>query len=80
MNGDTYTAMPFGFPKVEVEDGEKKIKFRVPKFDDNVIIDPSVTPGRVPKNASPSPAALCLKIHILFIALLQAVTLLVSSW
>lgn len=78
MNGDTYAAMPFGFPKVEIEDGEKKIKFRVPKFDDNVIIDPSVTPGRVPKNASPSPS-LCLKIHILFIAILQAVTLFINS-
>lgn len=70
--------MPFGFPKVEIEEGEKKIKFRVPKFDDNVLIDPSVTPGRVPKNASSSPA-LRLKIHILFIALLQTVILFISG-
>ena len=44
--------MPPGFPKFEIEDGEKKFKFRIPKFDDNVVVDPSVTPGRVPKRAA----------------------------
>lgn len=43
---DKYTAMPLGFPKYEFEDGEKKFVFRIPKFNQNVMVDPSVNVGR----------------------------------
>lgn len=44
---DTYTAMPLGFPKFEFEDGEKKFVFRIPKFNQDVMVDPSVNVGKV---------------------------------
>ena len=78
MNDDTYTAMPAQFPKLEIEDGEKKFKFRIPKFEDNVVIDPSVTPGRVPKNSSTSLAS-WQNIHIFFLLLLQIFVLFTSN-
>jgi len=49
---DKYTAMPLGFPKFEFEDGEKKFVFRIPKFNQNVLIDPSVNVGRIKSAAS----------------------------
>ena len=49
---DKYTAMPPGFPKFEFEDGEKKFIFRIPKFNQNVMIDPSVNIGRSKSAAS----------------------------
>lgn len=39
--------MPLGYPKLEVEDGKKKFVFRIPKFDQNVMIDPSINVGKV---------------------------------
>ena len=71
-DNNIYTAMPPGFPKFEIEDGEKKFKFRIPKFDDNALVDPSITPGRV--QSSPS-SAHALQIHVIFILLLQVVFL-----
>ena len=44
--------MPLGFPKFEFEDGEKKFVFRIPKFNQNVLIDPSVNVGRIKSAAS----------------------------
>jgi len=49
---DKYTAMPLGFPKFEFEDGEKKFVFRIPKFNQNVMVDPSVNVGRSKSAAS----------------------------
>lgn len=49
---DKYTAMPPGFPKFELEDGEKKFVFRIPKFNQNVMVDPSVNVGRRKSAAS----------------------------
>ena len=67
-----YTAMPQGFPKFEIDDGQKKVTFRLSKFDDNALVDPSITPGRVQKSAS-SAHACWLQIHVVFILLLQIV-------
>lgn len=47
-----YISMPPGFPKFEIEEGEKKFVFRIPKFNDNVIVDPSVNVGKVKSAAS----------------------------
>jgi len=44
--------MPLGFPKFEFEDGEKKFVFRIPKFNQNVMVDPSVNVGRSKSAAS----------------------------
>lgn len=44
---DKYTAFPQGYPKFEIEDGEKKFVFRIPKFKKSVLVDPSVNVGRV---------------------------------
>lgn len=44
--------MPLGFPKFEFEDGEKKFVFRIPKFNQNVMVDPSVNVGRIKSAAS----------------------------
>lgn len=49
---DKYIAMPQGFPKFEFEDGEKKFVFRIPKFNQNVMVDPSVNVGRIKSAAS----------------------------
>lgn len=71
-DNNKYTAMPPGFPKFEIEDGQKKIKFRLSKFNDNALIDPSITPGRVQNGAS-SAHACWLQIHVVFILLLEIV-------
>ena len=47
-----YTAMPLGFPKYELEEGEKKFVFRIPRFNQNVLVDPSVNVGKVKSAAS----------------------------
>lgn len=78
MNDNSkYTAMPSGFPKFEIEDGEKKFKFRVPKFDDNALVDPSVTPGKVPKRVASH--ASWHQLHLVFAVLLQVLTLFAAN-
>ena len=71
MNDDKYTAMPTGFPKMEIEDGEMKFKFRIPKFNQNSLIDPSITPGK----SSSSSAVNALWMQISVILLLQVAAL-----
>lgn len=44
--------MPLGFPKFEIEEGDKKFVFRIPKFNQNVMVDPSVNVGKVKSAAS----------------------------
>lgn len=44
---DKYIDMPQGFPRFEIEEGEKKFVFRIPKFNKNVLVDPSVNVGKV---------------------------------
>ena len=39
--------MPPGFPKLEIEQDEKKFVFRIPRFNQNVLVDPSVNVGKV---------------------------------
>ena len=78
-DNNKYIAMPPGFPKFETEDGEKKIKFRLSKFDDNALVDPSITPGRVQNGAS-SAHACWLQIHVVFILLLQIVIMYAAHW
>ena len=73
-DNDKYTAMPAGFPKFEIEDGEKKFKFRIPKFQDNVVVDPSVTPGKV----SAANACWMQISNVVFILLLQFAALYVT--
>ena len=66
--------MPLGFPKFELEDDEKKFVFRIPKFNQNVMVDPSVNVGRSKSAASWSQLnaglalLLCVtaSLHILF--------------
>jgi len=67
---DDYTAMPAGFPKFENDDGKKKFVFRIPKFSKNVLVDPSVTPGKK-SSAGQKSAASWLKVNFTFALLLQ---------
>lgn len=76
MNDDKYTAMPTGFPKMEIEDGEMKFKFRIPKFNQNSLIDPIVTPGK----SSSSSAVNTLWMQISIILLFQVATLYLAYW
>lgn len=76
MNDDEYTAMPTGFPKMEIEDGEMKFKFRIPKFNQNSLIDPIVTPGK----SSSSSAVNVLWMQIIIILLLQVAALYLAYW
>ena len=69
-----YTAMPAGFPKFEFDDGEKKFKFRIPRFNQNTLVDPSVTPGKLPSAAH----ACWLQNNIVFILLFQVAALFVA--
>ena len=68
MTDDTdYTPMPAGFPKIETDDGKKKVVFRIPKFSKTALVDPSVTPGkRNRKNA-----ASWMQVNFTFALLLQ---------
>jgi len=73
---DKYTAMPPGFPKFEFEDGEKKFVFRIPKFNQNVMVDPSVNIGRSKSAASWSQLntgltlllGIAASLHVIFIS------------
>lgn len=76
MNDDKYTAMPTGFPKMDIEDGEMKFKFRIPKFNQNSLIDPIVTPGK----SSSSSAVNALWMQISIILLLQVAALYLAYW
>ena len=64
-----YTPMPAGFPKFEIDDGKKKLMFRIPKFSKNALVDPSVTPGKKSKNKKN--AASWMQINFTFALLLQ---------
>lgn len=56
---------------MEIEDGEMKFKFRIPKFNQNSLIDPIVTPGK----SSSSSAVNVLWMQIIIILLLQVAAL-----
>ena len=64
-----YTAMPAGFPRAERDGDNTKFVFRFPKFSENVLLDPSVTPGEKP--AKPTNAASWMQINAIFALLLQ---------
>ena len=59
--------MPAGFPKFEIDDGKKKLILRIPKFNKNALVDPSVTPGKKSKKN----AASWMQINFTFALLLQ---------
>lgn len=67
---DEYTAMPAGFPKFEYNDDQNKFVFRIPRFNKNVLVDPSVKPGK--KTAmSGANSASWMQVNFAFALLLQ---------
>ena len=66
-DNNRYTAMPAGYPKIEVEDGERKFKFRIPKFSQSTVVDPSVTPGKVSSAQAANASWIQINVMIVFL-------------
>ena len=73
-----FTDMPGDYPKFEVQ-GDKKnfFLFRIPKFNNTILIDPTVTTGAEPPTNPPettaSPTASASTLTVKFFALLLSV-------
>lgn len=68
-----YTPMPQGFPKVERDGDMSRFVFRIPKFNKNVLLDPSVTPGA--KKVKLGSAASWFQVNFVVAMLLQLVAI-----
>ena len=68
-----YSPMPQGYPKVERDGDASRFVFRIPKFNKNVLLDPSVTPGE--KKVKSGSAASWLQVNFVVAMLLQLVAI-----
>ena len=68
-----YSPMPRGYPKVERDGDASRFVFRIPKFNKNVLLDPSVTPGE--KKVKSESASSWLQVNFVVAMMLQLVAI-----